>query len=216
MHRLIPTMSAHVYLASQSPRRRDLLTLWGVSATLLLPDLDEDAEALEVARPNETPLRYVKRVTSAKLRAARARLARHDLAQMPILCADTTVAIDGEILGKPQSSDDARRLLARLSGQTHHVLTAVAVGHWDSRNRWLSALRVSRSQVRFSAISMVQIDRYVATGEPFGKAGAYGIQGVAALFIDQMRGSYSGIMGLPAFETGQLLEAAGVRLLVSP
>ena len=209
-------MPAQIYLASQSPRRRDLLSRWGVSATLLLPESDEESEALEAEHEGETPLQYVSRVTRAKLSAAQARLLRRQLALMPILCADTTVALNGEILGKPRSIDDAKQLLTKLSGQTHEVLTSVAVGYWDANGQWLSLQRVSRSQVRFSSLSARQIDRYVATEEPFGKAGGYGIQGVAALFIDCINGSYSGIMGLPAYETSQLLEAVGVELVVSP
>jgi septum formation protein len=209
-------MPAQIYLASQSPRRRDLLSLWGVSATLLLPESGEDVEALEAEREGETPLQYVSRVTQAKLSAAQARLLHRQLVPRPILCADTTVTLNDEILGKPRSVEDAKQLLTKLSGQTHEVLTSVAVGHWDAHDQWLSFQRVSRSLVRFSSLSARQIDRYVATEEPFGKAGGYGIQGVAALFIDCIHGSYSGIMGLPAYETGQLLEAVGVELVVSP
>ena len=209
-------MPAQIYLASQSPRRRDLLSLWGVSATLLLPESGEDVEALEAERTGETPLQYVSRVTQAKLSAAQARLLHRQLVPRPILCADTTVTLNDEILGKPRSIEDAKQLLTKLSGQTHEVLTSVAVGHWDAHDQWLSFQRLSRSLVRFSSLSARQIDRYVATEEPFGKAGGYGIQGVAALFIDCIHGSYSGIMGLPAYETGQLLEAVGVELVVSP
>ena len=209
-------MPAQIYLASQSPRRRDLLSQWGVSAALLLPEADEDSEALEAECVGETPLQYVSRVTRAKLGAAQGRLLRRKLSPLPILCADTTVALNGEVLGKPQSIDDAKQLLAKLSGQTHEVLTSVAVGYWDDHDQWLSLQRLSRSEVRFSNLSAQQIDRYVATKEPFGKAGGYGVQGVAALFIESINGSYSGIMGLPAYETSQLLEAVGVELVVSP
>ena len=210
-----PSMPAQIYLASQSPRRRELLALWGVEASLLLPEPSEDAEALETVRPGEPPLRYVKRVTQAKLTAAAQRLARLGRPKLPILCADTTVALGDLILGKPASPDDAKRLLALLSGQTHRVLTAVSVGYWDATNQWLSRQLVSQSQVTFAALSATQIDAYVDSQEPMGKAGAYAVQGLGGLFITNIKGSYSGIMGLPAYETGQLLVQAGVALAVA-
>ena len=197
-----------VYLASQSPRRRDLLAQWGVRTELLLPDADEDAEALEVVRPNEAPARYVQRVTRLKLDAAVTRLARRGWPEGPVLCADTTVALGREVLGKPTSKADAQRMLQALSGQRHQVLTAVAVAH---QGRVWQAL--SRSQVEFDAWPQAEIRRYVETGEPMGKAGAYAIQGLAALRIRRISGSYTGIMGLPAFETAEVLRAAGLRLL---
>ena len=210
-----PSMPAQIYLASQSPRRRELLALWGVEASLLLPEPSEDAEALETVRPGEPPLRYVKRVTQAKLTAAAQRLARLGRPKLPILCADTTVALGDLILGKPASPDDAKRLLALLSGQTHRVLTAVSVGYWDATNQWLSRQLVSQSQVTFAALSATQITAYVDSQEPMGKAGAYAVQGLGGLFITNIKGSYSGIMGLPAYETGQLLVQAGVALAVA-
>jgi septum formation protein len=210
-----PSMPAQIYLASQSPRRRELLALWGVEASLLLPEPSEDAEALESVRPGEPPLRYVKRVTQAKLTAAAQRLARLGRPKLPILCADTTVALGNLILGKPASPDDARRLLALLSGQTHCVFTAVSVGYWDGTNQWLSRQLVSKSQVTFAALSATQINAYVDSQEPMGKAGAYAVQGLGGLFITNIKGSYSGIMGLPAYETGQLLVQAGVALAVA-
>lgn len=197
-----------VYLASQSPRRRELLAQWGLQARLLLPDDDEDAEALEAVRPGEPPSRYVRRVTRHKLDAALARLARRGWPDGPVLCADTTVALDGDILGKPASQAEARRMLQRLSGRRHQVLTAVAVGH---RGQVHEAL--SRSDVQFAPLSAAQIRRYVATGEPMGKAGAYAIQGLASLWVQRIGGSHSGIVGLPAYETAQVLAAAGCRLL---
>jgi septum formation protein len=210
-----PSMPAQIYLASQSPRRRELLALWGVEASLLLPEPSEDAEALETVRPGERPLRYVKRVTQAKLTAAAQRLARLGGPKLPILCADTTVALGDLILGKPASPDDARRLLALLSGQTHRVFTAVSVGYWDGTNQWLSGQLVSQSQVTFAALSATQVNAYVDSQEPMGKAGAYAVQGLGGLFITNIKGSYSGIMGLPAYETGQLLVQAGVSLAVA-
>jgi len=197
-----------VYLASQSPRRRDVLAQWGVRAELLLPDPDEDAEALEAVRPHEAPARYVQRVTRHKLDAAVARLHRRALPGGPVLCADTTVALGREILGKPASKAEAQRMLLRLAGKRHQVLTAVAVAHQGQV--WQA---LSRSQVTFGPWSPAEIRRYVDTGEPMGKAGAYGIQGLAGLWVQRISGSYTGIMGLPAFETAQVLRAAGLRLL---
>ena len=206
-------MSVHsktpwVYLASQSPRRKQLLEQWGVQCELLLPDDHEDAEGLEDVRTGEAPAAYVRRVTRLKLEAAVARLQRRGWPDGPVLCADTTVALGRDILGKPSSKADAQRILQRLSGQKHQVLTAVAVAH---RGQVWQAL--NRSQVTFADLSPADIRRYVATGEPMGKAGAYGIQGLGGLFISHIAGSYTGIMGLPAFETAQVLREAGLRLL---
>ncbi len=198
-------MSAFIYLASQSPRRSQLLTQIGVAHELLLPDPAEDAEALEAIRGSEAPGRYVARVTGLKLDAAVARLQRLGLPAAPVLCADTTVALGREILGKPADEADARRILQQLSGQTHRVLTAVAV---QSGRKRVQA--VSESWVRFAPMSAAQIKAYVASGEPMGKAGAYGVQGRAASHIEQIRGSYSGIMGLPLFETATLLRSVGI------
>jgi septum formation protein len=199
-------MSAFIYLASQSPRRSQLLTQIGVAHELLLPDPAEDAESLEALHGREAPGRYVVRVTGLKLDAAVARLKRLGLPVAPVLCADTTVALGREILGKPEDEADARRILQQLSGQTHRVLTAVAV---QSGRRRVAA--VSESWVRFAAMTPAQIKAYVASGEPLGKAGAYGVQGRAASHIEQIRGSYSGIMGLPLFETATLLRSVGIR-----
>ncbi|MBX3610209.1 MAG: septum formation inhibitor Maf [Hydrogenophaga sp.] len=197
-----------VYLASQSPRRRELLAQWGVRCELLLPDADEDAESLETPLPNEAPSRYVRRVTALKLEAAMARLKRRGLAPAPVLCADTTVALGKRILGKPADAADARRMLAALSGQTHRVMTAVAVG--KGARRWAA---VSDSRVEFDDLSPTRIRHYVATGEPMGKAGAYAIQGHAGLWVRRIHGSHTGIIGLPAYETAQLLRAAGLNIL---
>ena len=200
-------MSAFIYLASQSPRRRQLLEQIGVSYELLLPDESEDAEALEAALQNEAPAAYVKRVTNLKLDAAVARLKRRQLIPAPILCSDTTVALGRKIYGKPEDPQDARRMLAELSGHTHRVLTAVAI---QSGRRRFDALSISK--VTFEAMTPKQINAYVATCEPLGKAGAYAVQGKAALHIARIDGSYSGIMGLPIRETALLLQAAGVKL----
>ncbi|WP_213959317.1 MULTISPECIES: nucleoside triphosphate pyrophosphatase [unclassified Variovorax] len=198
--------SLFIYLASQSPRRAQLLGQLGVRHELLLAAPDEDAEALEAVRGGESPSAYVQRVTGLKLDAAVARHARLGLPPAPILCADTTVALGRVILGKPEDARDAHRMLAMLSGQTHRVLTAVAV---QNGRRRVAALSVSR--VTFGAVSRKDIADYVASGEPLGKAGAYAIQGRAAAFIEHMTGSYSGIMGLPMYETNALLQQAGFK-----
>ena len=196
-----------IYLASQSPRRSQLLDQLGVRHELLLPDADEDSEGLEVAIKNEAPAAYVKRVTGLKLDAALARLKRRHLPAAPILCSDTTVALGRKIFGKPDDAADAARMLAELGGTRHRVLTAVAVQHRHKRQEALSDSRVT-----FAALTLAQIKSYVASGEPLGKAGAYAVQGRAAGFISQISGSYSGIMGLPMFETAQLLRAVGFKL----
>lgn len=202
------TASPYLYLASQSPRRSQLLEQMGVRHILLLPnaqgDVAEDAEAIEAVLPAETPRDYVVRVTGLKLDAAVARHARRQLAQAPILCSDTTVALGTQILGKPDDAADAARMLRQLAGQTHEVLTAVALQDGDQRRAALSI-----SQVTFAAMTEAQIAAYVASGEPMGKAGSYGIQGLAAAHVAHMAGSYSGIMGLPVYETAQLLRQAG-------
>jgi septum formation protein len=196
-----------LYLASQSPRRAQLLQQIGVAAELLLADDGEDAEALEATLPGELPAAYVQRVTRAKLQAAVARLQRRVGTPAPILCADTTVALGRRILGKPADADHARSMLHALSGRTHRVLTAVAV-HDGRRIR--AALQVSH--VRFAAMPDAAIEAYVAGGEPFGKAGGYAIQGAIAAWVKHIDGSHSGIMGLPLHETARLLRAAGVAV----
>ncbi len=206
-------MSDFIYLASQSPRRKQLLEQWGVRCELLLPDANEDVEALEVVHPGESASAYVQRVTALKLRASVARLRRRGLPLAPVLCADTTVVLGRRILGKPETPADARRMLRELSGKTHRVLTAVAVAKPSVRGEKGPWEALSTSTVDFDPWSEAEIRRYVQSGEPMGKAGAYAIQGTAALHIRQIRGSYSGIMGLPAYETAQLLRSAGVRLL---
>jgi septum formation protein len=179
-----------------------------VQHELLLPDADEDAEALEAVKPEESPTSYVQRVTALKLEAALARLKRRGLPAAPVLCADTTVALGRRILGKPADAAEARRMLADLSGRAHRVLTAVAVG--KGARRWAA---LSASTVTFDTLTPTQIRRYVASGEPMGKAGAYAIQGHAGLWVSRIHGSHTGIIGLPAFETAQLLRAAGLSIL---
>jgi septum formation protein len=196
-----------VYLASQSPRRQELLQQLGVRFELLLPRPDEDAEALEAELPGERAHDYVMRVCVLKAQAARERLVASGRAAVPILVADTTVTIDDAILGKPRDADDAVQMLTRLAGRDHEVLTAVAVV--DAAGTQLPAA-LSSSRVRFAAVTRDALARYAASGEPLGKAGAYGVQGRAAEFIEHIDGSYSGIMGLPLFETAALLRAARI------
>lgn len=197
-------MVPFVYLASQSPRRRQLLEQLGVRYELLLPNAGEDTELLEVILDNEAPARYVKRVTGLKLDAALARLVRRQLPPAPILCSDTTVALGRTIYGKPDDTRHAERMLSELSGRTHRVLTAVNIQSGQER---FSAL--SSSTVSFESMTAEQISRYAATGEPLGKSGAYAIQGRASMHIIRISGSYSGIMGLPLWETALLLRSAG-------
>lgn len=202
-------MTTHlfVYLASQSPRRAQLMDQLGVAHRPLAPDKHEDVEALEEERSNEPPNEYVRRVTILKMNAARARLKRRRLQEAPILCADTTVALGRRILGKPQSAEHAAEMLRALSGRSHRVMTAVAVSVGRQ-----TILDVSESKVRFADLSERTIGLYVASGEPMGKAGAYAIQGRIGAWIEHIEGSYSGIMGLPLHETTTLLSRARVRL----
>jgi septum formation protein len=203
----MPTSFPFVYLASQSPRRQELLHQLGVRFELLLPRPDEDAEALEAELDGEAPDAYVMRVCAAKARAAHARLVAGSHERAPILVADTTVTLDGAILGKPDDADHAVAMLERLNGREHEVLTALAVV--DAGGVLLEPV-LSRSRVAFAQVERAALQRYAATGEPLGKAGAYGIQGRAAAFIERIDGSYSGIMGLPLFETAALLRVARV------
>ena len=195
-----------IYLGSQSPRRRQLLDQLGVHHVLLLADDAAEAEALEAVLPGELPAAYVQRVTALKLKAARARLAQRGLPPAPILCADTTVALGRRILGKPADAAEATAMLSALSGRCHRVLTAVALAHG---RRTLAALSIS--QVRFAPLSPATIAAYIASGQPFGKAGGYAVQSQLAAWIPHIAGSHSTIMGLPLFETAQLLRQARVR-----
>ena len=200
-------MSDFIYLASQSPRRSQLLDQLGVRHELLLPDADEDTESIENVLPGEAPARYVRRVTELKLDAALRRLKRRGLPPAPVLCSDTTVALGRVIYGKPADAGDAARMLRELSGTTHRVLTAVAVQNGRKR---LEAL--SDSRVTFADLTPAQIRRYIESGEPMGKAGAYAVQGRVAGHISHISGSYTGIMGLPMYETARLLQAFGFRI----
>jgi septum formation protein len=187
-----------IYLASRSPRRQELLGQIGVRFEVMQADVDEAVAA------GESPRAYVERLARAKAEAGWQRIERDGLPRAPVLGADTTVTLDGRILGKPADRAEAVAMLASLSGRLHEVLTAVAL---KSGARMESALSVS--EVRFKALSSDEIERYVATGECEDKAGAYGIQGQAARFVADLRGSFSGVMGLPLYETAQLLERIG-------
>jgi septum formation protein len=205
--------SKFVYLASQSPRRRQLLEQLGIRYELLLADDTEDAEALEVVLPNEAPRAYVQRVTLLKLEAALTRMKRRGLPFAPVLCSDTTVALGKTILGKPDDAKHAAQILGALSGQTHRVLTSVAMGTLSKAGKPLKTEQaLSVSNVRFAPLTRTQIQTYVSSGEPMGKAGAYAVQGRAAAYIEHISGSYSGIMGLPMFETAQLLREFGFKV----
>jgi septum formation protein len=172
----------------------------------LLADPDEDAESLETILPGQTPALYVQSVVERKLTAAVARCQRRQFPPLPILCADTTVALGGKILGKPESDAHAADMLASLSGRSHKVLTAIAVARADGR---MVGSAIQASRVRFARLSKSEIDAMVASGEPRDKAGAYALQGLAAQYIRSVQGSPSGIIGLPLYETMQLLRRAG-------
>jgi septum formation protein len=198
-----------IYLASKSPRRRELLRQIGVEFELLMlrndttrgPDVSEDV------RPAEAALDYVARVANEKAAFAWNIVQSRRLTLRPVLAADTTVTIDGEILGKPANTAEAVKMLERLSGRTHQVLTSVAV-HYTNMAEQITQV----SDVRFATLSPASIRAYCATTEPYDKAGGYGIQGLAALFVEHIDGSHSGIMGLPLYETAKLLRQAGVPL----
>jgi septum formation protein len=197
-----------IYLASRSPRRRELLAQIGVKFEPLLfrEGPRQDADTDEAVRPGEQPDDYVRRVTHLKAEAAWQRVVmRRGLQRKPVLAADTTVALAGEILGKPVDRPDAERILRVLSGTQHRVLTAVSVA-FEER----CEIAVSESLVTFAALDDARIAAYVQSGEPFDKAGAYAIQGRAGAFIERIEGSYSGVMGLPLYETAELLRKFGI------
>jgi len=199
-----------IYLASKSPRRRELLRQIGVEFEILMlreaPGLTEAVS--EIPHPNEDPEVYVRRVAREKGEAGWQTVLERKLPFRPVLSADTTVSIDGKILGKPADADEAIKILQWLSGRTHEVLTAITV---TAEGKMSEAL--SRSEVRFAHLDEASLRAYCATKEPYDKDGAYGVQGLAAQFIEFISGSYSGIMGLPLFETAQLLQKAGVKTL---
>ncbi len=200
-------MTSAIYLASNSPRRRELLRQIGVAFDALLfrsgsrsdDDVDETPLAGESARD------YVQRIALAKAAGGAQRVRWRHLPQRAVLAADTTLELDGAIIGKPDSAAHAREILHTLSGRSHDVLTAVALTDGERTEH-----RLNVSTVRFRHLAPEDIQRYLATGEAMDKAGAYGIQGHAAVFIEDIRGSYSGIMGLPLFETAQLLTRFGL------
>lgn len=197
-----------IYLASRSPRRRELLAQIGVKFEPLLfrEGPRQDADTDEAVRPGEQPDDYVRRVTRLKADASWQRVVmRRGLQRKPVLAADTTVALAGEILGKPVDRPDAERILRILSGTQHRVLTAVSVA-FEERFE----IAVSESLVTFAALDDARIAAYVQSGEPFDKAGAYGIQGRAGAFVERIEGSYSGVMGLPLYETAELLRKFGI------
>ena len=199
-----------IYLASKSPRRRDLLRQIGVNFDVLIfrsGERGEDADVDETPIPGEAVERYVERLALAKAQAGMRRVLWRKMLARPVLAADTTLELDGEIIGKPRDAAIAHAILTRLSGRQHRVLTAVAMSDGERTRS-----RLSVSEVRFRTLSEHDIRRYIATGEPMDKAGAYGIQGHAAIFVDEIRGSYSGIMGLPLFDTAALLEIFGYPL----
>jgi len=206
-------ISPRIYLASTSPRRRELLRQIGVGFDVLAfrsGERGEDADVDETPLPGEAVERYVERLALAKAEAGVRRVLWRRLPQRPVLAADTALEVDGDIIGKPVDAAAAHAILSRLSGRSHRVLTAVAVG--DGRR---IRSRLSVSEVRFRPLGEDDIRHYIACGEPMDKAGAYGIQGRAAVFVEEIRGSYSGIMGLPLFETAQLLDAFGCGVIGS-
>lgn len=205
----VKTLEKKIYLASKSPRRRELLRQVGIDFELLMlrndgprgPDVSEDVHQ------GEAPDVYVARVASEKAAFAWKIVQQRRLVGRPVLAADTTVTIDGEILGKPGTPAEAEAMLSRLSGRTHEVLTSVAVHFNDFEEQVTQA-----SKVRFAALSPDAIRAYCLTPEPYDKAGGYGIQGLAAQFVEHIEGSHSGIVGLPLFETVNLLRRAGLPL----
>lgn len=191
-----------IYLASRSPRRGELLRQIGVDFDVLPSDINEDVIA------GEAPEHYVLRLAREKAQACVQAIKRRGLIALPVLAADTTVCADGEILGKPDDDEHAAAMLRMMSGRWHSVHTGVAVAAGDHIEVLLSS-----TQVEVKALSEAEIAAYVASGEPRDKAGAYGIQGLAGAFISRIEGSYSGVMGLPVFETAELLKKFGIKVL---
>lgn len=199
-----------LYLASRSPRRRELLNQIGIDFdTVVFRDgMRADSETDETPRPHEDPVAYVERVARAKAVHGLKIVEERRLPMRPVLSADTTLELDGEIIGKPTDMADATAILRRLSGRMHRVLTGVAINHMGRTEYVLST-----SEVHFRDIDDEEIRHYVMSGEPMDKAGAYGIQGRAGLFVRHLAGSYTGVMGLPVCETGELLKKMGFRPL---
>ncbi len=197
--------SPQLYLASTSPRRRELLAQLGISVEVVSQDVPENRQG------DESPESYVKRLALEKARSGLNGLGGKSL--RPVLGADTTVVVENEVLGKPVNKSDALSMLQRLSGRSHRVLSAVAVVGRDDLGQDREEVRVSESIVLFRAIAEKESEAYWDTGEPSDKAGGYAIQGLAAFFIERIEGSYSGVMGLPLFETGELLQKFGIEIL---
>jgi len=197
-----------LYLASRSPRRRELLHQIGIDFdTMVFRDGGRaDSETDETPHPGESPAAYVERIACAKAMHGLKLVHERKLPLRPVLSADTTLEFEGQIIGKPVDMADAVAILRRLSGQTHRVLTGVAVTHMDRTEYVLST-----SEVRFRSLDIEEIRHYVMTGEPMDKAGAYGIQGRAGMFVEHLSGSFTGVMGLPVCETGELLKRFGWR-----
>ncbi len=199
---LLKTQPPSIYLASRSPRRAELLQQMGVLFSVVPADIDETPHAMERSDA------YVKRLAIEKAQAGYALVLQKAWFEMPVLAADTTVSIDGEILGKPQDDEDAYRMLSLMSGRWHEVHTGIAVAHAGH-----VAMEISSTMVQMDDLSDAVLRAYIATGEPKDKAGAYGIQGIAGSLIKRIEGSYSGVMGLPVYETTKLLKQAGITLL---
>jgi len=193
-------MHPQIYLASQSPRRRELLEQIGIYPKVVTADIDE------CPHPNEAPAEYVIRLALEKAGAVHAMLNEDEM--LPVLAADTSVVVENKILGKPQNSDDALAMMQQLSGRTHKVLTGVALV--DGKK---ISSRLSVNNVTFRPVNKEEAQAYWESGEPQDKAGGYAIQGLGAMFISRLEGSYSGVMGLPLFETADLLQSAGVNTL---
>lgn len=198
----------HIYLASQSPRRRELLKQIDVAFNVLsLRTMSGRADVIEVPHAGEAPADFAQRMASEKASCGWRAVDLRRLLRFPVLGADTVVDLDGAILGKPSGRAEAETMLSRLSGRQHQVHTAVAIRHEDRLE-----LRLSSSRVRFAELDAAAIARYLETGEYLGKAGAYGIQGRAGAFVEHIDGSYSGIMGLPLHDTAVLLRAFGLTV----
>lgn len=199
-----------IYLASRSPRRRELLHQIGVPFDTLIfrTGARSDTEVDETPLPDEAATDYVQRVAKAKAEYGWGLVGLRHLMPQPVLSADTTLELEGRIIGKPADENDAAAILRQLSGRTHRVLTGVAV-HFQGRTEYA----LNTSEVRFRTLEEEEIRHYVMTGEPMDKAGAYGIQGRAGMFVEHLAGSYSGVMGLPICETAQLLKRFGSRSL---
>ncbi len=205
------TTPPRIYLASSSPRRRELLNQIGVQSDVLMfrsggaRGKDDDLD--ETPLPDEPVEHYVERLARNKAGAGMKRVQWRHMPEQPVMAADTALDVDGAIVGKPTSPGEAQEMLQKLSGRSHRVLTAVAMGSGEHLRSM-----VSISEVRFRRLDDKEIQYYVGTGEPMDKAGGYAIQGYAAVFIKEIRGSYSGIMGLPLYETAKLLQAFGYSL----